>query len=57
MKLPRVDLSDLVILAAAGLVIYGAALVYQPAGYIVGGIFVGAIGIRLARGTHGPSGR
>lgn len=36
---------DVLALAGAGLLAYGAALVYQPAGYLVGGAFLLAIGM------------
>jgi ABC-type protease/lipase transport system fused ATPase/permease subunit len=41
---------DLAGLAGAGLVAYGAWLVYRPAGFIAGGVLLIAASILLARG-------
>lgn len=41
---------DACMTAGAGAVAYGASLVYQPAGYVVGGVFLLAAGWLLARG-------
>ena len=43
-------LPDALMTAGAGAVAYGASLVYQPAGYVVGGLFLLAAGWLLARG-------
>ena len=40
---------DVLMLAGAAAVAYGAGLVYQPAGFIVGGAFALAAGWLLAR--------
>lgn len=44
-------LPDALMLGGAGGVSYGAALVYLPAGYVVGGLFALAAGVMLARGA------
>ncbi len=41
-------LPDLLLIAGAGALCYGSWLVYQPAGFIVGGILVIYAGLRLA---------
>jgi hypothetical protein len=40
---------DLLMVAGAGAVAYGAGLVYLPAGFIVGGLLVGMAGWLMAR--------
>lgn len=40
--------TDLCAMTGAGLITYGAGLVYLPAGYITGGLFLLAIGIGAA---------
>lgn len=40
---------DLLLVAGAGLLAYGAWLVHQPSGFIVGGILVLAQGLAMAR--------
>lgn len=44
-------LPDSLMLAGVGCVSYGAALVYTPAGYVVGGLFAIVAGVVLARGS------
>ena len=44
-------LPDVLMLAGAAAVAYGAGLVYAPAGYIVGGLQLAGIGWLLARGA------
>jgi hypothetical protein len=41
-------ISDLIILAGASAVTYGTYQIYQPAGYICGGLFAIAIGTIMA---------
>lgn len=41
---------DTLMTAGAGAVSYGASLVYHPAGFVVGGVFLLAAGVLLARG-------
>lgn len=41
---------DALMTGGAGAVAYGASLVYQPAGFVVGGVFLLAAGWLLARG-------
>ncbi len=41
---------DLLMVAGAGAVAYGAGMVYLPAGFIVGGLMLAAVGWLLARG-------
>lgn len=38
-------LRDLAVLAGIGLVTYGAWLIYQPAGFILGGVLMAALGV------------
>lgn len=45
-------LPDALMVAGAGGISYGAWLVYQPAGYIVGGMFSAAAGWFLAKGVR-----
>lgn len=40
---------DLLLVAGAGLLSYGAWLVYQPAGFIVGGLLVLVSGVVTSR--------
>lgn len=40
---------DALLIAGAGLLSYGAWLVYEPAGYIVGGVLVLTQAVYLAR--------
>lgn len=42
---------DTLMTGGAGAVSYGVSLVYQPAGVIVGGVFLLAAGWLLARGS------
>lgn len=42
-------LDDVLIVGGAGALAYGAALIYLPAGFIVGGLLAVAGGIVLAR--------
>lgn len=44
-------LPDLLMVCGAGAVAYGAGLVYPPAGFIVGGLFLLAAGWLTARGS------
>lgn len=50
--LPQLVL-DVVALAGIGAVVYGVALIYQPAAWILGGLvaFLGAAAITVARGN------
>lgn len=43
------SLPDVAVLLGAGLVSYGAHMIYAPAGFIVGGIFMMLGGIFVAR--------
>jgi hypothetical protein len=45
-------LPDVMMIAGACLVSYGAALIYFPAGYLVGGAFAISFGYLLARGKQ-----
>ena len=49
--LAGVALPDMLIIGGAGLVSYGAWLVYQPAGFTVSGLLCLAAGWLLARGA------
>jgi hypothetical protein len=42
---------DLLALGGAGAISYGAGLIYEPAGYIVGGVMALSIGVLAARRT------
>jgi hypothetical protein len=42
-------LADALLIAGVGLVSYGAWLVYEPAGFIVGGVILLAGGFRAAK--------
>lgn len=42
---------DGLMVGGAGAVAYGAGLVYQPAGFVVGGLFLLAAGWLTARGS------
>jgi hypothetical protein len=44
------SIPDALMIGGVGSICYGAALVYYPAGYIVGGILAGAVGYFVARG-------
>ncbi len=48
-------LIDLVGIAGAGCVSYGAWLVYRPAGFLVGGLLLMSAALLLGR-RHGPAG-
>lgn len=50
--LAGVALPDALIIGGAGLVSYGAWLVYQPAGFTVAGVLCIAAGWLLARGSR-----
>jgi len=42
---------DAVMLAGAGAISYGAGLIYVPAGWIVGGVFLLTVGWMAAKGA------
>jgi hypothetical protein len=48
MDIFKLFLPDLLLLAGAGSVAYGAWAIYPPAGFIVGGALVLLAGVRLA---------
>ena len=50
-KLIQSLLPDALMIMGASAISYGAWLIYQPAGYVVGGAFIMAAGILAARGT------
>lgn len=43
-------LPDVLMMSGASGISYGAALVYEPLGYVVGGVFALVAGVVLARG-------
>lgn len=45
-------LIDVIGLGGAGSISYGAWLVYEPAGFIVGGVLMLAIAILISRGSR-----
>lgn len=42
---------DIMVAAGAGCIVYGAALVYPPAGWIVGGVLAIAASVVISKGS------